>query len=93
MYLPDGSLRRKFSLPKLSDSLKAVSECRYIRKRNEDDNFDGDDVNNGEKEGKENQDADLSTNDEQDYYYYNYRRTSARRSNSKLPTTPTEKFH
>lgn len=33
MYLPDGSLKRKFSLPKLSDSLKQVSECRYIRKR------------------------------------------------------------
>ena len=87
MYLPDGSLRRKFSLPKLSDSLKAVSECRYIRKRNEDDNYDSDDVNRREKECKENQDADLSTNDEQDYYYYNnYRRTSARRSTA-------EKFH
>lgn len=31
--MPDGSLKRKFSLPKLGDSLKAVSQCRYIRKR------------------------------------------------------------
>lgn len=32
-YLPDGSLKRKFSLPKLSDSLEAVRQCRYLRKR------------------------------------------------------------
>lgn len=31
-YLPDGSLKRKFSLPKLSDTLEAVKNCNYLRR-------------------------------------------------------------
>jgi hypothetical protein len=30
-YLPDGSLKRKFSLPKLGDTIGVVKECGYIR--------------------------------------------------------------
>lgn len=32
LYLPDGSLRRKFSLPKLSESIEQFRECRYLRR-------------------------------------------------------------
>lgn len=32
-YLPDGSLKRKFSLPLLKDSLEAVKGCSYLRNR------------------------------------------------------------
>lgn len=31
-YLPDGTLKRKFSLPKLDETLEAVKNCRYLRK-------------------------------------------------------------
>ena len=31
-YLPDGSLKRKFSLPKLCDTLEAVKNCNYLRR-------------------------------------------------------------
>ncbi len=31
-FLPDGTLRRKFSLPKLSDSLEQFKACRYIKR-------------------------------------------------------------
>lgn len=31
-YLPDGSLKRKFSLPKLNETLEAVKDCRYLRR-------------------------------------------------------------
>lgn len=31
-YLPDGTLKRKFSLPKLSDTLAAVQNCGYLRR-------------------------------------------------------------
>lgn len=32
IYLPDGSMRRKFSLPKLSESIEQFKECRYLRR-------------------------------------------------------------
>jgi hypothetical protein len=32
-YLPDGTLKRKFSLPKLSDTLEAVKNCNYLRRK------------------------------------------------------------
>lgn len=31
-YLPNGNLKRKFSLPKLDETLEAIKNCRYIRK-------------------------------------------------------------
>ena len=31
-YLPDGTLKRKFSLPKLSDTLEQVKNCGYLRR-------------------------------------------------------------
>lgn len=31
-YLPDGTLKRKYSLPKLSESLEAVKDCTYLRR-------------------------------------------------------------
>lgn len=31
-YLPDGKLKRKFSLPKLSDTLEQVKNCGYLRR-------------------------------------------------------------
>ncbi|CAF0854664.1 unnamed protein product, partial [Brachionus calyciflorus] len=31
-YLPNGNLKRKFSLPKLDEALEAIKNCRYIRK-------------------------------------------------------------
>jgi hypothetical protein len=31
-YLADGSLKRKFSLPKLTDSIESVRDCRYLRR-------------------------------------------------------------
>lgn len=41
-YLPNGNLKRKFSLPKLDETLEAIKNCRYIRRRpsENDDNVD-----------------------------------------------------
>lgn len=46
-YLPDGTLKRKFSLPKLSDSLEQVKNCGYLRRHstgnsNSNNNYEGD---------------------------------------------------
>ena len=34
-YLPDGSLKRKFSLPKLNDTIEAIKNCRYLRRNSQ----------------------------------------------------------
>ena len=31
-FLPDGTPKRKFSLPKLSESIEQVKQCRYLRR-------------------------------------------------------------
>ncbi len=36
-YLPDGSLRRKFSLPKLTDTIETIKNCRYLRRNSLDE--------------------------------------------------------
>ena len=38
-YLPDGTLKRKFSLPKLSDTLDAVKNCGYLRRHSTNESF------------------------------------------------------
>lgn len=45
-YLPDGSLKRKFSLPRLSDTLDSVKNCRYLRRFSMDAQEDNIDVKN-----------------------------------------------
>jgi hypothetical protein len=44
-YLPDGSLRRKFSLPKLCESLEAVKHCGYLRRNSMDSSYEPIDLN------------------------------------------------
>ena len=41
-YLPDGTLKRRFSLPKLKDALEMVKHCRYLRKFSIDRSIDPD---------------------------------------------------
>ncbi len=36
-YLPDGSLKRKFSLPKLTDTIETIKNCRYLRRNSLDE--------------------------------------------------------
>lgn len=51
-YLPDGSLKRKFSLPKLSDTLEAVKNCNYLRRQSIDETADQLEVVNIFKDSK-----------------------------------------
>lgn len=45
-YLPNGNLKRKFSLPKLDETLEAIRNCRYIRKHKDEmeENIDVTDI-------------------------------------------------
>jgi hypothetical protein len=51
-YLPNGALKRKFSLPKLSDTLEAVKNCNYLRRKSIEETADQLEVVNIFKENK-----------------------------------------
>jgi hypothetical protein len=48
-YLPNGTLKRKYSLPQLSDCMESVKNCEYLRRHNssiDNNNNKKDDINN-----------------------------------------------
>ena len=52
-YLPDGTLKRKFSLPKLSDTLEQVKNCGYLRRHSTGNTSNNNNNNNNNTSGYE----------------------------------------